>query len=210
MTARDATAALDQLRAAVARVESGGTAGGTADGPQAAVSAAKNRGSAFEAAGDPAAVARGIVLRQLTNAPKTRQQLREALVKRDCPEEVAEGVLDRMTEVGLVDDVAYAELLVRSKQAGRGLARRALSHALRAKGVDDQTAADVLASIDPADERARARHLVDKKLATMHGLEIAVQTRRLAGMLARKGYAGDVAWGAIRDGLADAPEHRRD
>ena len=206
MTARDATAALDQLRAAVARVE----AAGTADGPQAAVSAAKNRGSAFEGAGDPAAVARGVVLRQLTNAPKTRQQLREALAKRECPEEVAEAVLDRMTEVGLVDDVASAELLVRSKQAGRGLARRALSHELRAKGVDDQTAADVLASIDPADEQARARHLVDKKLATMHGLEIAVQTRRLAGMLARKGYAGDVAWGAIRDALADAPEHQRD
>lgn len=159
---------------------------------------------------DPYAVARAIVLRQLSNAPKTRQQLREVLARRDCPGEVAEAVLDRMAEVGLVDDTAYAQMLVRSKQAGRGLARRALAHELRKKGVDDETAAQALDAVDPAAERRAARRLVDKKLATMHGLDVAVQTRRLAGLLARKGYPGDVAYGVIRDALADAPEHRRD
>ncbi|MEO7069713.1 MAG: regulatory protein RecX [Nostocoides sp.] len=209
-----ASAALDQLRAAVARVEAGQSPGPPAGRvapvtrPEPSVDDSGKGGS--DRAKDPYAVARAIVLRQLTNAPKTRQQLREVLARRQCPEQVAEAVLDTMTEVGLVDDAAYAQLLVRSKQAGRGLARRALRHELRAKGVDDQIAAEVLETIDPALERRLARQLVDKKLATMHGLEVAVQTRRLAGMLARKGYPGDLAWAVIRDALADAPEHQRD
>ncbi|MEO5746487.1 MAG: regulatory protein RecX, partial [Ornithinibacter sp.] len=50
--------------------------------------------------------ARQIVLRQLTNAPKSRSQLEAVLRKKDCPGPVAAAVLDRMEEVGLVDDTA--------------------------------------------------------------------------------------------------------
>jgi regulatory protein len=155
-------------------------------------------------------VARQIVLRQLALAPRSRQQLRDKLRQRGCPDEVAEAVLDRMTEVGLVDDEAYAAMLVRSQQAGRGLAARALARELRTKGVDDETARATLAEIDPEDERERARALVRKKLRTMHGLDATVQTRRLAGMLARKGYPSSMAFAVIREAIADAPEHQRD
>ncbi len=159
---------------------------------------------------DPYQVARQIVLRQLALSPKSRQQLRDKLRQRSCPDDVAEAVLDRMAEVGLVDDDAYAAMLVRSQQAGRGLARRALARELRTKGVDDDTAQTVLDSIDPDDERERAHQLVAKKLKTMHGLDGTVQTRRLAGMLARKGYSSEVSLRVIRDALAAAPEHQRD
>ncbi|CCH78889.1 Regulatory protein recX (modular protein) [Nostocoides japonicum T1-X7] len=207
----DAAAALDELRAAVARLERG-EHGELADLGELVDEApdGETPEDGAEQRGDPYAVARAIVLRQLTNAPKTREQLRQALARKGCPPDVAESVLDRMTEVGLVDDAAYAEMLVRSKQAGAGLARRALAHQLRTKGVDDDTAAAVLDDVDPAQERRRARELVDKRLRTLHGLDVTVQTRRLAGMLARKGYPGDVAYAVIRDALADAPEHRRD
>lgn len=159
---------------------------------------------------DPYDVARQIVLRQLAMAPRSRQQLRDKLRQRNCPDEVAEVVLDRMAEVGLVDDEAFAGMLVRSQQAGRGLATRALAQELRTKGVDPETAQAALADIDPEDERERARALVDKKLRTMHGLDATVQTRRLAGMLARKGYPSSMAFAVIREALAEAPEHRRD
>lgn len=159
---------------------------------------------------DPHDVARQIVLRQLTLAPRSRAQLEDKLRQRDCPDDVAATVLDRLTEVGLVDDEAYAAMLVRSQQAGRGLAARALARELRTKGIDDDTAQATLAEIDPEDERERARALVAKKLRTMHGLEATVQTRRLAGMLARKGYPSSVAFSVIREALAEAPEHQRD
>lgn len=159
---------------------------------------------------DPHAVARAIVLRQLTNSPKSRAQLEAALRKRNCPDDVAMAVLDRFQEVGLVDDTAYAEMLVRSKQTVRGLGRRGLAHELRRSGVDDQTADAVLAGLAPEDERERATELVAKKLRAMHGLDAAVQARRLAAMLARKGYSTEISMSVVRQAIDDAPEHQRD
>jgi regulatory protein len=150
------------------------------------------------------------VLRQLAMSPKSRKQLRDKLRQRNCPDDVAEAVLDRMAELGLVDDEAYAGMLVRSQQAGRGLAKRALARELRTKGVDDETARATLEAIDPDAERDQAERLVAKRLKAMHGLEPLVQTRRLAGMLARKGYPADLAMTVIRAAIADAPEHQRD
>ena len=159
---------------------------------------------------DPHDVARQIVLRQLAMAPRSRAQLEQKLSQRGCPADVAAAVLDRMTEVGLVDDEAYAQMLVRSQQAGRGLAKRALARELRTKGIEDDLAQRALASIPDADERDRARTLVDKKLRAMHGLGIEVQTRRLAGMLARKGYSPNMTYAVIREAIAEAPEHLPD
>jgi len=143
-------------------------------------------------------------------APRSRAQLEQKLAQRDCPPDVAAAVLDRMTEVGLVDDEAFAQMLVRSLQTGRGLAKRALARELSTKGIDDDLATVALDSIPDALERDRARELVDKKLRAMHGLGIAVQTRRLAGMLARKGYSPNLTYTVIREAIADAPEHLPD
>ena len=159
---------------------------------------------------DPRDVARQIVLRQLAMAPRSRAELAQRLAQRGCTAEVADAVLDRMTQVGLVDDEAYAHMLVRTQQAGRGLARRALARELRTKGIEGDLAAEALSSVTDEDERDRARALVDKKLRAMHGLGLEVQTRRLAGMLARKGYSPSMSYAVIREAVAEAPEHLPD
>lgn len=193
--ARDAS--LEALRAAVARAERASRQAPPPPEPH-------------DADADPHAVARAVVLRQLTGSPKSRSQLEQALRRKGCPDDVAATVLDRFEEVGLVDDEAYAQMLVRSKQSGRGLARRALQHELRAKGVDDEIARGVLDTIEPDDEREIARGLVEKKLRTMHGLDRQVQVRRLSGLLARKGYGAEVSRQVITEALDALPEHQRD
>lgn len=150
------------------------------------------------------------MLRQLTSAPRSRKQLADKLRERGCDDEVATAVLDRLEETGLIDDAAYAATLVRSGQERRGLARRAIAQELRRKGVDGDVINDQLDTIDDEDERERARALVDKRLRSMHGLDATVQARRLAGMLARKGYSSSIAWSVIREAIADAPEHQPD
>jgi regulatory protein len=159
---------------------------------------------------DPDDVARGIVLRQLSMAPRSRQQLADKLARRGCAVDVADRVLDRMTEVGLVDDEAYAGMLVRSQQAGRGLAKKALAHQLRSKGVADETIEEALDGIDGPAERLRAEQVAAKAMRRLAGLEPAVQARRLAGVLDRKGYPPSVVYPVVRDAVNDAPEHRRD
>lgn len=108
------------------------------------------------------------------------------MARRDVPDDVAARVLDRFTEVGLVDDAEYARMLVRSKQESRGLARRALAVELRRKGIDDDLAADALAQVDDETEESSARDLLRRRWRP--GIDPDVQARRLLGMLARKGY----------------------
>jgi regulatory protein len=151
--------------------------------------------------GDPETVARNICLRALTGTAKTRKQLAELLAKRGIPDDAATTVLDRFTEVGLIDDAAYARAWVNSRQAGRGLARRALGAELRAKGVDPEVTAAALEEVDPQDEWDAARRLVARRLPSMQRLDRQTAERRLVGMLARKGYGGGLAGYVVREAL---------
>jgi regulatory protein len=155
---------------------------------------------------DPQSVARAIVLRQLTMAPRSRAQLAQKLADRGTPVEVADQVLDRMEQVGLVDDVAFADAWVRSRTTTRGLSRRALAHELRDKGIDDETARAALQQVDDDAELALARGLVMRRLPTVQGLAPDKQVNRLVGMLARKGYSSGLAFRVVREALAATPE----
>ena len=134
-------------------------------------------------------------------APRSRAQLEDKLAAKDAPPDVVQRVLDRFEEVGLVDDVVYAEMLVRSQHAGRGLGRRALAHELRRKGVDDEVAREALEQVDADDEEQTARALVARRLPATRGLPRDKRIARLAGMLARKGYPGGLAMRVVREAL---------
>lgn len=159
------------------------------------------RDTAADPPADPVSAARTICLDLLTTRARTRSELAEALARRDVDDEVSGQVLDRLVEVGLLDDAAFAEQWVTSRHEHRGLGRRALADELRRKGVDQETAGVALAELGQDDERTRARALVDKKLPSMARLETPVAVRRLVGMLARKGYSGGLAYEVVRDAL---------
>jgi regulatory protein len=148
-------------------------------------------------------VARAILLDQLTGRARSRQELADKLRQRRVPDDVAIRLLDRFTEVGLVDDAAFARQWVESRQAGRGLAKRALADELRRKGVDAEVVREAVDEVDPADEEAAARALVRKKLRSLARVDRATATRRLAGMLARKGYPAGLAFAVVKDELGD-------
>jgi regulatory protein len=167
---------------------------------------ARQAAAAAEVQADPEGVARTIVLDSLTGQARTRKELADKLAKREVPDEVATELLDRFTEVGLIDDSAYARQWVESRHRSRGLAPRALAQELRRKGVGDEEAKEALEQIDEDDQRAAARALVDKKMRSMATLDRQVATRRLAGMLARKGYAAGLAFSVVREALGEQDE----
>ncbi|MFL0424232.1 RecX family transcriptional regulator [Micrococcus luteus] len=159
--------------------------------------------------------AREVVLRQLALGPRSRGQLERKLAERQAEPELIERVLDRFEEVRLVDDAAFAEVWVRSRHRSKGLARRAIGHELQQKGVDREIAAEALEAIDGEDERAAALDLVRRRLRgrTVPGgaspgarAERDKVTRRLVGMLGRKGYGGGLAFAVVREVLAEHEE----
>ncbi len=152
---------------------------------------------------NPAAVAREVVLCQLTMDARTRVQLERAMARKEIPEDVVTAVLDRFEEVELVDDEEFARQWVQSRHTGRGLARRALAHELRQRGVAEETLKDAVDVLSSDDELTAARDLVRRKAVTMRNDDPQRRIRRLAGILARKGYGGGVAMQAIRETLAE-------
>ncbi|HVQ92660.1 MAG TPA: regulatory protein RecX [Mycobacteriales bacterium] len=156
--------------------------------------------------GDPESVARAICLRLLTGQPRSRSELAAALARRGVPADAAEAVLGRFAEVGLIDDRAFAAAWVDSRHVGRGLGRRALAAELRRRGIDDGTAADAIATLDPGTEEATARALVRRKLRASSGLAPEVRARRVVAMLARRGYSADLSLRLLREELAGSDE----
>ena len=133
-------------------------------------------------------VARTIALRKLTTRARTRHELDQALEAKNLPPSVKDAVLDRMQEVGLVDDASFAADWVASRQQRRHLSRRALRKELESKGVGRGDIDRALNEVDFDSELSTARDLVERKRATMSGLERGVQYRRLAGILGRRGF----------------------
>jgi regulatory protein len=150
---------------------------------------------------DPEALARQVCLRLLTAAPRTRAQLADALGRGGVPAEVAEAVLSRFADVGLIDDAAFARAWVESRHHSRGLSRRSLSAELRRQGIDSEEISEAVGTLDPEQEVATARRLVEQKLARSRGKRPEARARQAAGLLARKGYPPGLAFRLIREAM---------
>lgn len=151
---------------------------------------------------DPEGVARGVVLRKLTAQSRTRHELDQALRAKDVPQDAARTVLDRMEEVGLVNDATFAHDWVESRQQRRQLSRSALRRELQTKGVDRDHIDEALATVDTDDEYEAARSLAERRARSMSGLAREVRYRRLAGVLARRGFSGELCGRVLAEVLA--------
>lgn len=155
--------------------------------------------------------AKNLCLRLLTARARTRAELEGQLSKKGYPDDVSARVLDRLTDVGLVDDADFAEQWVRSRRVNAGKGKRALAAELRTKGVDDDVISAALAGIDAGAERERAEELVRGKLRRekLDGDDDTKIARRLVGMLARRGYQQSMAFDVVSTEIALERERRQ-
>lgn len=157
--------------------------------------------------------ARALCLRLLTARARTRAELAGQLTKRGYPDDVGERVLDRLADVGLIDDRDFAEQWVRSRRVHAGKGKRALISELRTKGVDAEVIDAALADVDPEAERTRAEQLIVDRLRreklTDDPADDVKLARRLVGMLARRGYSQSMAFDVVKVALAGERERRR-
>jgi regulatory protein len=133
------------------------------------------------------------------------------LAKRGYPDDVSGRVLDRLAQVGLVDDVDFAKQWVQSRRVNAGKGKRALVAELQTKGVDNDVITEALADIDAGAERQRAEQLVRDKLRRekLGDDDDTKVARRLVGMLARRGYGQSLAVDVVTCELANERERRR-
>ena len=155
---------------------------------------------------DPYTRAKTIVYNQLAYSAKTRGQLRKKLQAEGFDAELIEPLLDKFEAAKLIDDAEYAQTFVAQKSRTKKLSRAALRRELSERGVRGEEAENALAQRTDEQEREDAAELVRKKLRPGMDLSDHAEkdrvTRRLLGMLARRGYSSSVSMSVIREELA--------
>jgi regulatory protein len=142
--------------------------------------------------------ARNVLLHQLARSAKSKHQLAQVMIQREIPAEIFEPLLDRFEEAGLINDLSFAETIVASRQAGRGLSAASIKRELRTKGIGEGLIEQVTESITTEDELRLATALAIRRARSMTKLAPEVRKRRLVGFLQRKGYGQHAVFTAIR------------
>jgi regulatory protein len=163
----------------------------------------KERGEQHAAETDPEAVLAAAV-RLLEARPRTIADLRIRLLRASWPPVLVEGAIERLTELGFLDDEAFARAWLESRDRGRPRGEYALKNELRRKGVaqamvdaalDERREEAALAGeADLTADEAAAERLIVKRARAMERLADDRQRRQWAyALLARNGFDPDVA-----------------
>lgn len=144
---------------------------------------------------------KNIALHRLGRSSQTRQQLTDAARKKDIPTPAIDAALDELTDLGLIDDVAYAERYVESRRNSRGLSVRALHQELARKGIPTDLAQAATEDITSDDDANLALAYALRKAPSLRGVPEDKAIRRLVGQLARRGHNPAVAFQVARQAL---------
>lgn len=132
-----------------------------------------------------------VAARFLGTRPRTRWELTRRLRRAGAAPEVIEATLERLAELGYVDDVAFARwwLEQRDRHAPRG--RRMVEAELRQHGVPREvveTLREAEAELPPETEEARARIALERHLRGRPMPEDRPALQRLGTFLVRRGF----------------------
>jgi regulatory protein len=131
--------------------------------------------------------------------------VRDRLRRGGYEPDAIEHAIARLHEWRYLDDADFARRWVENRTAHRPRGRRLLQQELRHKGIDGETARDVIDEAD-LDEAGAAEALARRRLPSYAGDEPAAIRRRLGAYLARRGYGYDVIRTALDRALGEADD----
>ena len=130
---------------------------------------------------------------------KSKGELLAHLKSRGIEDDVAQAVIFRLQDSGLINDRDFALAWASSRHSHKKLSKRIIAGELRQKGVTQEQIDEALDGIDDESEYRAAFELAFKKFNTMSRLEPDVQIRRIQSLLARKGFSFGVISRVLRE-----------
>lgn len=124
-------------------------------------------------------------LNYLSYRSRSSTEVERNLQKHDVPDHAIEEVIRRLTEKGLVNDLAFAEAWVENRAAFHPRSRWALRSELRQKGVSNQVIDKAIAEVD---DYEMAYKVAQKKIRRIQNLERPEFNNKLYGYLSRRGF----------------------
>ncbi len=151
--------------------------------------------------------AREAALSLLSYRPRSANELRRRLARKGFDAEVVDACVETLGNVGVVDDVAFAETFVRDRVRLRPQGASRLRQELRAKGVDAETASAAIGEVMEAEDASEVdlARAAAARWKPRPGEERDRARRRLHGFLARRGFGGD----AVRTVMAEKLDEPR-
>lgn len=144
--------------------------------------------------------ARDRAVRLLTYRERSVSELRERLAEDGYSLGVIDSVVERLREIGLVDDERFARSFARNLTQVRGLGRMRAQRELASRGIDAALTTDALDDALPLEVEARTAAMLARVFAARTGA-----TRdKVAARLARRGYSASIALSAARDAIESA------
>lgn len=138
-------------------------------------------------------------LNYLSYRPRSREEVRRYLRRKETPPEIIESALARLDRLDFVNDRTFAGFWIESREHFSPRGARALKNELRMKGVD-RDVVDELVSDEQDEERAlRAGRKKATTLVHTPGIDYATFRNRLGSFLQRRGFSYQVVTQAVRE-----------
>ena len=141
----------------------------------------------------------GAGVRLLESRPRSVADVRRRLRFAGFPGALVDGAVERLLELGFLDDEAFARSWVESRDRARPRGERALRSELLAHGVDRATIDAVLADREPPDGSGTADTVAAEALLARHARALArvadprARRQRAYALLVRNGFDPDLA-----------------
>jgi len=135
-----------------------------------------------------------VALRYLNYRPRSEQELRQRLSRRGFDQETIAQTIQRLKEMGQVNNLAFAQFWVENRQSFRPRSRLRLRQELQVKGVERETIETVVSGLD---DETNAYLVARKKQNAWAGSDARTWRHRMGAYLSRRGFS----YGVIKDAL---------
>lgn len=147
---------------------------------------------------EEAAQAKATALNLLARRPRAEKELATALRQRGYGPAAIQAAVDRMRELGYLDDADFARRWVANRASVSPRGGRLMELELRQKGVAQDVAREAIDEAD-LDDLAAARDVAETRMRRYADLDPPTRRRRLSAFLARRGFSPDVIRTIDRD-----------
>lgn len=122
----------------------------------------------------------------------TKSEIERRLAREGFSEEAVETVVAELIDSGHIRDRKYAENWIARRLKSNPRGKTLLKHELLDKGVDRETAEQVVAQVETENEATLALQIAQRRMKQYQRLPVHVAKRRLHGFLARRGFGSEV------------------
>jgi regulatory protein len=131
----------------------------------------------------------------LATRPRSAQEVRQNLAKKEMPPPVIEAAMERLVAFGDIDDRAFADLWVRDRMTYKPTSPRALRFELRQKGISRDVIDAVLEDLDAGEAAYQAAQTQARRLRGMQRRDFQ---SKVSTLLQRRGFSYDVVRSTVR------------